>query len=459
MSEQESTLDEFVENETNEVENKIAPPTELRNLPENWTATRLDDVAEDTDGSFVDGPFGSNLKADEMFDNGFARIVQLQNIRISEFIDSNHKYISEKKFKQLERHGAKPGDLAIAKMAEPVARACLLPEIESQYLVVADCIKLTVNRSKHNSKFVMFALNSTPVWKQAFARSRGSTRKRINLTQLKEVQIPSPSLPEQRKIATVLHTVDQAIEKTEEIIDREMRIRKGLHQKLFRDWSNETNTDPLVGKYPADWELKTLSDVVTITDAEHFTPDYVESGIPVLRPGDLTPGPISLENVNKRVDEDTYQKLISRHTPSNRDIVYSRSQNFAVASQVIEDEPFCLGQDMVVIEPNMLDETFLLHLLNSPIVRNQAVRRSTGSTFSRVNLGDIRSYKVPIPSEEVQQNIAEIIVGVEEQIRVEQETQSQLNRLKGALVQDLLSGTVRTTDTNITVPDEVAQHG
>jgi type I restriction enzyme S subunit len=219
MSEQEASLDEFTDSQTEDEYREVVPPTELTGVPDDWAVVRLDDVAVDEEGAFVDGPFGSNLKADEMVEEGYARIIQLQNIRASEFADTNHKYVSKEKFEGLERHGAKPGDLAIAKMSEPVARACLLPEIEQQYLVVADCIKLTVDKSKFNSLFVMLAMNSELVWKQAFARSRGSTRKRINLTQLKEVQIPSPSLEEQRKIASVLYTVDQVIQKTEKIID------------------------------------------------------------------------------------------------------------------------------------------------------------------------------------------------------------------------------------------------
>ncbi|WP_225334802.1 restriction endonuclease subunit S [Halomicrobium urmianum] len=287
----------------------------------------------------------------------------------------------------------------------------------------------------------------------------GSTFDEVSKTEVQSVDIPIPPLEEQRKIATVLYTVDRAIEKTEEIVEQATRVRKGLHQTLFREWSEETNKDPLAGEYPADWELKTLSDVVTVTDAEHFTPDYVESGIPVLRPGDLTPGRISLENVEKQVDEETYEELTNRYTPTSDDIVYSRSQNFAVASQIIEDERYCLGQDMVVIEPEELNATFLLHLLNSPVVRNQAIRRSTGSTFSRVNLGDIRSYRVPIPSNEVQRTIAGVIAKAEERIRIEKEIENQLNCLRRGLMQDLLSGTIRTTDTNIEVPEEITQHG
>lgn len=460
MSE-DTTLDHFIgepDSSGQDKEDRLDPKI-LTGISDGWKKSSLIEVADSRENSFVDGPFGANLLSEEFHEKGFARTIKLQNIRSGRFVDTNRKYITQNKFQDLERHSAYPNEIAIAKMAEPVARACILPNHEDRYiLAAADVVKLDTGDDFSNV-FVMYSLNSYPVWRQAYSRARGTGRKRINLNQLKEVQVPSPPLSEQRKIATILHVVDQAIEKTGEIIDRTIRVRKGLHQTLFREWSDDTNTDPLAGSYPADWELKKLSDVVAVTDSEHFTPDYVKSGIPVLRPGDLVPGRIRLENVEKRVDEETYQELTNRHIPSNEDIVYSRSQNFAVASQVIEDKRFCLGQDMVVIESGALNNTFLLHLLNSPVVRNQAVRRSTGSTFSRVNLGDIRSYRIPVPSEEVQQRIAEVIAETEARIRTEKEVKKQLACVKNGLMQDLLSGTVRTTDTNIEVPDEIAQHG
>jgi type I restriction enzyme S subunit len=281
----------------------------------------------------------------------------------------------------------------------------------------------------------------------------------ITKTNFNRFEIPLPPLQEQREIATILNTVDQTIQKTKDIIDQTKHIREGLYQTLFRDWSGDTTSGPIIGEYPEGWELLELSDVTTITDAEHFTPEYTESGIPVLRPGDLSPGRISLKNVEKRVDEEAYSELTNRYTPSKQDIVYSRSQNFAVASRVIEDRRYCLGQDMVVIEPENLKATFLLHLLNSPVVKKQAIRRSTGSTFSRINLGDIRSYKIPVPDEEVQQQIGSALSEVENRINTEKRYLEQITRLKQGLMQDLLSGKVRTTDTNIQVPDEVAQYG
>ena len=119
----------------------------------------LGDVAASVPNSFVDGPFGSEMKSDEYTDEG-VRLIQLQNIGDGIWIDDNKKFISAEKFATLKRHGAVPGDIAIAKMADPIARSCILPPVANQFIVVADCIKLTPDRSKYDAGFVSRAINS-----------------------------------------------------------------------------------------------------------------------------------------------------------------------------------------------------------------------------------------------------------------------------------------------------------
>jgi len=109
--------------------------------------------------SFVDGPFGSNLKSSEYTTSG-VRLIQLQNIGDGYWIDDNRKFINERKFRTLQRHGAVPGEIAIAKMAEPVARACLLPKVADQFVVVADCIKLRPDATRFDARYVTSAINS-----------------------------------------------------------------------------------------------------------------------------------------------------------------------------------------------------------------------------------------------------------------------------------------------------------
>lgn len=269
MSE-DATLDRFVEesasgdeNNNNELDPKI-----LTGVFDGWEKPALAEVADSREDSFVDGPFGANLLSEEFHERGFARIIKLQNIRSGRFIDVNKKYVTEDKFKELERHSAYPNEIAIAKMAEPVARACILPDFENQYiLAAADVVKLDTGREFSNV-FVMYSLNSYPVWKQAFSRARGTGRKRINLNQLKEVQIPAPSLPEQRKIATVLYTVDRAIEKTDEIVDQLGTVKEGVKDRLLTDGLGDTETietrlGPVSTEIPTHWSTAKIGELFT----------------------------------------------------------------------------------------------------------------------------------------------------------------------------------------------------
>jgi type I restriction enzyme, S subunit len=75
---------------------------------------------------FSDGPFGSNLKTSHYVESGI-RVIRLQNIGVSEFIDDNHAYVSTQHFNTLKKHECLPGDVLIATLGEPNLRACIQP--------------------------------------------------------------------------------------------------------------------------------------------------------------------------------------------------------------------------------------------------------------------------------------------------------------------------------------------
>jgi len=453
MSE-DATLDDFVGSENTEETKRemgnhksVEVHPRFGSLPSEWSIKEIANIADVVGGSTPstdnDDYWGGDIQWATPTD-----ITGLSGNTIEETADT----LTEEGLESASTHLLPPRSVLMTSRA--TIGECAVNTVE---MATNQGFKSLVPKEGIETWYLHYRMLETAAFLESLGA--GSTFDEVSKSVVESVDIPIPPLSEQRKIATVLYTIDQAIQKTEEIIEQTEQVKTALYQNLFRNWLSTTASDPLAGEYPEEWKLVEMSEIVDVTDAEHFTPDYTDSGIPVLRPGDLSPGQISLDNVEKNVDEDTYNELTRRYTPSNEDIVYSRSQNFAVASQVIENRRYCLGQDTVVIEPKELNPTFLLHLLNSPVVKNQAVRRSTGSTFSRVNLGDIRSFNTPIPSEEVQQQIATRMSEIEERLRVENEYRTRLKRLKRGLMQDLLSGTVRTTDTNIEVPDEIAQHG
>ncbi|MEI8305497.1 MAG: restriction endonuclease subunit S [Chloroflexales bacterium] len=174
-------------------------PEGLSELPEGWAWATVEELAAQEPYALTDGPFGSNLKTADYVVAG-VRVIRLQNIGIAEFRDSNRAYISEQKFAELQKHEAQAGDVIIAALADPVGRACLVPEGIGRAIVKADCIRLRLNASIADPKYVTFALNTPAHFKRAADATHGVGRERINLGAIRNFAIPLAPLAEQRRI-------------------------------------------------------------------------------------------------------------------------------------------------------------------------------------------------------------------------------------------------------------------
>jgi len=81
------------------------------------------------------------------------------------------------------------------------------------------------------------------------------------------------------------------------------------------------------------------------------------------------------------------------------------------------------------------------------------------SSQASISQDSIKNLEIPLPEKDEQRQIVEAINSVDHRMALEDEYRLRLIRFKRGIMQDLLSGTVRTTDTNIEVPEEVAQYG
>ncbi len=152
------------------------------------------------------------------------------------------------------------------------------------------------------------------------------------------------------------------------------------------------------------WLVATLDESCDrIQDCEHRTPTYSPTGIPALRPRDVSGGRLDLAQA-ARVSPDEYALQIRRYEPVVGDIVYSRELSLGWAARITV-APVCLSQGMVVITPGKhLDARYLVSFLNGP-VRRRALELAVGSAHPHLNLKDIRQFEVPVPPLDEQKRI------------------------------------------------------
>lgn len=153
----------------------------------------------------MDGPFGSNLKT-EYYTRSGPRVIWLQNIGEGVFLEA-HAHLSDAHYQSLAKHHVHGGDVVIAALGNEAPRACLFPPSVGPAIVKADCIRFKPEVTVALPRYVNFALNHRGTKRRVAAIVHGVGRPRLNLSEIKAIQLPVPSLSEQHEIVRRVDTL------------------------------------------------------------------------------------------------------------------------------------------------------------------------------------------------------------------------------------------------------------
>ncbi|MCX5638657.1 MAG: restriction endonuclease subunit S [Planctomycetota bacterium] len=188
-------------------------------------------------GLFTDGDW---IVSKNMDSNGNVRLLQLADIGIGAFLDKSAKFISEEKFNELGCTEVKPGDVLISRMADPIARACVVPPLTQKMIAAVDIAIVRVDPKIANAKFVTMLCNSGIVKEQANSFARGSTRKRISRKDLEKIKVPLPPLSEQKRIVAKIEQSQTKAEQLKQLqAETEAELEKFLPALLAKAFRGE----------------------------------------------------------------------------------------------------------------------------------------------------------------------------------------------------------------------------
>lgn len=199
-----------------------------------------------------------------------------------------------------------------------------------------------------------------------------------------------------------------------------------------------------VGVIPEDWDVTQFKEVAKVVDSLHQTPSFSEDGYPMVRVVDIKIGDLNLKNT-LRVSESVFLEFTKNYKPKKNDIVLSRVGSYGVSSFVETDEPFCIGQNTVVIEPK-IPSRFLYYVLNSPYIRQQIEDGSYGSGYKSLSLKNIKELLTSLPPTLTEQTaIATALSDVDALLNQLDKLIAKKRDIKQATMQQLLTGKKRLT--------------
>ena len=139
------------------------------------------------------------------------RLIQTGNIGIGLYREQGFRYIDESSFDELRCTEVDPGDVLICRLADPVGRACLAPDLGVRMITSVDVCILKPS-VRFSADYLAFLLRSKRYLSYVESLVRGGTRDRISRSMLGAIKIPSPPAPEQLAIAAFLQEEIAAID-------------------------------------------------------------------------------------------------------------------------------------------------------------------------------------------------------------------------------------------------------
>lgn len=263
--------------------------------------------------------------------------------------------------------------------------------------------------------------------------------KTLGQNEFARVEIPLPPTEEQKKIARILSTWDQAIEATEKLLKNSQQQKKALMQQFL------TGKKRLPG-FSGEWKNQRLSTIAEV----------------IVSPVDkkTTEGQITIElcnytdvyyntRITKRIKfmkATATESEIQRYSLQVGDVLITKDSetpgDIAIPALVSDDlNGVVCGYHLAIIRPNRLqvDGAFLNYLFSMPSTRYYFFTLATGATRFGLSIGGINKAYFRIPDLPEQQNIASILSTADKEIEILEQKLGCL-RQKKALMQLLLTG-------------------
>lgn len=281
---------------------------------------------------------------------------------------------------------------------------------------------------------------------------------------MKQIEINTPPLPTQRKIARILSTIDGQIEKTEAIIAKYQAVKQGMLQDLFTrgidvrtgqlrpryEDAPELYKESALGMIPKAWEVKKLKDISEFitSGSRGWASYYAEEGALFIRIGNLT-----REHINFRFGDVKRVKLPENNEGKRtllraNDILISITADLGIIGVIPDNfEEAYINQHIALVRvlEKSINPRFIGHFLAGEISQKRITMLNDSGAKAGLNLPAIANLLFISPKPEEQNRSAEIIDQQDITIATNKRNLSKLYLLKQGLMQDLLSGKVAVT--------------
>lgn len=406
-----------------------------------WKHYKMDELIEEISM----GPFGSDVKKEFYVDNGVP-ILNGSNLQGFKLKEDSFGYLTKEKADSLKKCNAHRGDIIVTHRGTlgqivyvPVNSKYdryVISQSQFRFRCKADLVDvqyLVYYFHTREGQYKILA-NASQVGVPALARATSTFRL---------IDIKLPPLDDQRRIASILSSLDRKIELNNKINADLEEMAQAIFKNWFVDFEPFKDgkfVDSELGMIPEGWKvgrLDEIADVVGGSTPSKAKPEYyTQKGIAWLTPKDLSNHPAVYSSRGEiDITEEGYNSTSTKLMPKGTVLFTSRAPIGYIS---IAQNDICTNQGFKSVVPKKAGTCFLYCFLKyvTPEIEN----KSTGSTFKEASGALMKSLQVIMPEQKVFEDFEEIVCPLFARIESLEKENSRLSLLRDTLLPRLMSG-------------------
>lgn len=321
----------------------------------------------------------------------------------------------------------------------------------NKYVLGDHVYLLKINKKVCDPLFVHYKFNSHAYNRKLKRLVTGSAQLGITSKNIMQEKFIAPPLKEQQKIASILSSVDEAIEKTNQIIEQTEKIKYSIVQKLLtKGIKNNYFKSTSYGEIPTNWDIKSLDEIsehIFVGIATSTTNSYADKGVPIIRNQNIQENWLDTENmlyINEEFSEKNKKKKLK-----SGDVLTVRTGYPGITCVVPDKYQGAHTFTTLVSRPiqSIINPYFLSWFINSQVGKKFVDSGKAGGAQQNLNVSTLKKMSIFVPPLTEQNSIVRRLNSIEDKINNEKKHNDKLKSLKQGLMQQLLTGKVRVPTT------------
>ena len=300
---------------------------------------------------------------------------------------------------------------------------------------VGSTVARLCSKSNVNYRFLYYFIDSKFKWIQEHRTGLAIPHVPKDLKDILIIDLPP--LPEQKIIAAILSSVDDAIHATQAVIDQTRTVKQGLLQQLLTHGIGHTRFKQTeIGEIPEEWNAVRLGEVFS-----HRKEPGI-SGLPVISVT-MNDGLVERHTLDRRV---VSELLPEKHLRAHKgDLVYNMMRMWQGALGVAWNDCIVSPAYVICNPSDLILPRFIAQFFKAPATIRKLHQHSQGITEDRLRLyfQNFAEIVIGLPPKMEQEQISDILESIDNEVTSLKNELDSLQRIKKAMMQDLLTGRVR----------------